>query len=161
MILSIIFAVQPDRRNPESVLYHTIPYINFKLAMCILQMAVVWFGAKVAWKDLKVQKYFIAVSWLHLIFQFPTMVISNVVLVNAISDLGPAELQGKGLWWDVHDDETLKLVTNIFGNWASFFLNVLLPLAQSQYLSCISFKDISATHAVIVTISDNREGKFE
>ena len=31
---------------------HTLPFLNFALALNVLHIAVAWFGMKVAWKDL-------------------------------------------------------------------------------------------------------------
>ena len=165
ILFTMIFATTPDREDPSSMLWHTVPYLNLKFAMFVLQVAVVWFGQKIAWKKLKdnkeLPKYFVELSWLHVILQGITMVISNFIIINALEDMGLERLQGKGLWWDVHKDENLKIVGNIFGNYFSFFLNILFPMAQSIYLSHKGHQKMSNTHCVIFAISDNREGQAE
>ena len=165
ILFTMIFAVTPDRDNPESMLWHSVPYLNLKVAMFVLQVAVVLFGQEIAWKklhdDKKLPRYFIEISWLHVILQGITMVISGVVIFNALDDMGIRRLQGKGIWWDVHNDDNLKLVSEIFGNYLSFFLNIIFPMVQSIYLSRKGHQKMSNTHCVIFSISDNREGKAE
>ena len=34
VVFSLTFAVSPDRANPETMIVHTIPYLNFKTAVC-------------------------------------------------------------------------------------------------------------------------------
>ena len=107
ILFSLCFAVSPDREHPETMTIHTIPYINLKIAMCILQLAVVWFGVKVGWVDLELPKMFVVLSWLHVVLQFIVMMISNVLVVNALGDMGREKLEGKGLWWDVHNEKQI------------------------------------------------------
>ena len=113
MLFGTIFAVTPDRDDPTTMLVHSLPYLNLKIGMCVLQVAVVWFGAKVTWKNSKVSKGFITLSWFHVVLQWLTMVISNPFLVNSLGNMGPENLKGKGLWWDVHNNETIGLVISI------------------------------------------------
>ena len=162
MLFTMIFAVTPDRDEPYTMLVHAVPYLNLKIAMCVLQFAVVWFGTQVAWKDIDfprhfTEKHFYRLSWFHVILQIVIMVISNICLLNALGDMGPEKLQGAGVWWDVHNNEAMTKFGDIVANKASFLLNILFPLCQSQFLSCQGFKYISNTHAVIISIGDNME----
>ena len=150
--LTLVFAISPDRKHPETMILHTIPYMNFKIAMCVLQFTIVWFGAKVAWVDLELPKYVIALSWFHVVFQSIVMIISSVMIINAIGDMGKDNLEGKGLWWDVHGQNQI-IVGDCFANYMSFILNILVPLIQSNYLSYKGFR----THALIISIGDNKE----
>ena len=156
ILFSLIFAVSPDREHPETMTVHTIPYINLKVALCILQLAVVWFGVKVGWVDLELPKMFVVLSWLHVVLQFIVMMISNVMIINALGDTGKAKLEGKGLWWDVHDEKQI-IVLDWLANYLSFILNILLPLIQSQYLSSRGFR----SHALIISIGDNKDAKIK
>ena len=165
MVFAIIFSVVPDREEPVTVLIHTIPYINFKVAMVILQLAVVWFGTKVSWKKLKFPKYFtkdafISFAWAHLILQSITMVLSNIAIINA---LGDPNLEGNGVWWNVHTNQAMATFGDLITNKASFFLNILYPLIQSQLLSYRGYKNISNTHAVVFSIKNimNMEGDYK
>ena len=96
--LTTVFAVSPDRSNPETMIVHTLPYAILKIALCVLHISVVWFGAKVSWVGLELPKYFIAASWLHVILETIVMVVSNVMIINSLGDMGKENLEGKGLW---------------------------------------------------------------
>ena len=165
MLLSVIFAVQPDRTHPETMIVHTIPYMNLKNAMFVLQLAVVWFGSNVAWKEFKLSLWISALNWFHVSLQGFTMVLSNILIINALGDTGEADaskecegLCGKGLWWPVENTDVIVLI-DIFANKLSFLCNFVFPLIQSQYISYRGYEDISKTHAVIISIEDNQEGK--
>lgn len=162
MVFSTIFAVSPDREAPVTMLVHTVPYINLKIAMFILQLAVVWFGTKVSWKKIKfpgciTKDCFIAFGWAHVILQCITMIVSNITIINTLGDMGEDNLDGKGLWWSVHSDQSMNTFSDIFTNKASFFLNILYPLIQSQYLTYRGAQNISNTHAVIISIKNKME----
>ena len=159
MVFSTIFAVSPDPEEPVTMLVHALPYINLKIAMFVLQLAVVWFGTKVSWRKLKFPGFirkdcFIAFSWAHVVLQCITMLVSNITIINALGDMGEANLVGKGLWWSVHSDHSMNTFSDIFTNKASFFLNILYPLMQSQYLSYRGAQNIADTHAVIISIKN-------
>ena len=63
---STIFAVQPDVHRPESIRTHTIPFTNFMIALTVLALLVTWFGENVAWKHMKLPKFFFYVNrWVH------------------------------------------------------------------------------------------------
>ena len=162
MVFSTIFAVSPNREDPATMLVHTIPYINLKVSMFFLQLAVVWFGTKVSWKKLKfpgciTKDCFIAFGWAHVILQCICMIVSNITIINALGDMGEANLAGKGLWWSVHTDQSMNTFSDIFTNKASFFLNILYPLAQSQYLGYRGAQNIASTHAVIISIKNKMD----
>ena len=161
MLFGTIFAVSPDRKDPTTMILHSVPYLNLKFGMCILQVAVVWFGTKVAWKDFKLSKFLVAFNWLHVGLQILTMVISSILAINAIGDMGTGNLKGKGIWWSVHNNPQLNTLADIFVNYLSFLLNMVVPLLQSQYFSYKGFKNISNTHAVVISIADNRKSGIE
>ena len=162
MVFSTIFAVSPDRDEPVTMLVHALPYINLKIAMFVLQLAVVWFGTKVSWRKLKFpgiirKDCFIAFSWAHVILQCIIMLVSNITIINALGDMGEANLVGKGLWWNVHSDHSMNTFSDIFTNKASFFLNILYPLMQSQYLGYRGAQNIADTHAVVISIKNKMQ----
>ena len=122
---------------------------------------VVYFGVNVAWKEMRfshfcTKKWFVLFCWTHVILQFITMVVSNVMILNALGDTGTKGLTGKGLKWNVHDP-TSKSITDAFANRAAFVLNFIIPLIQSQYLFTKGFRDISKTHTISFYISDNQK----
>ena len=174
MLFTTSIAVQPDREDPATMIFHTVPYVNWKVGLFLLQVAVVQFGANVAWKDFKFSKWFVALCWFHVVLQGIVMVISNVFIANALLDMGSAPCEsaaavqraatgrtvaglcGKGYWWSVRD-KTMKTLQNIFTNVASALLNFVFPLIQSQYLSWKGCKERSSTHKVIISFSDNKD----
>ena len=165
MLLSVIFAVQPDRTHPETMIVHTVPYMNLKNAMFFLQLAVVWFGSNVAWKEFKLSLWISALNWFHVSLQGITMIISNILIINALGNTGAANtsndcegLCGKGLWWPIQNPDAIVLI-DIFANKLSFLFNIVFPLIQSQYISYRGYEDISKTHAVIISIEDSQESK--
>jgi hypothetical protein len=156
MWFEMIFAVSPDRDEPATIIIHTIPYCNLKVAMCALQIGVVHFGTRVAWKDLKYGgTWFVVVSWIHIVFQCIGMVISNMMILNALLDVG------NGRWWNVHDrgysySKTLFYLAQIFGkNYIEIFVVFVFPLLQSHLLAGHGFQ----THCVNFQITDNKESR--
>ena len=157
MWFEMVFAVSPDRDDPTTMIIHTLPYFNLKIAWCVLQIGVVHFGARVAWKDVTCGgTWFVAVSWMHVTLQCIATVISNTIILNALLDMGPGQLLGKGLWWSVHDPYCL-MIANIFGNIGGFVLSIIIPLVQSHFLACQGFR----THHVTFQITDNKQSREE
>ena len=157
MWFEMIFAVSPDKEEPTTVIIHTIPYCNWKVAMCLLQIGVVHFGTRVAWKDLKYcGTWFVVVSWIHIALQCFGMVLSNMMILNALLDMG------NGLWWSVHDggysySKTLFYMVHIFGkNYVEIFVVLIFPLLQSHFITCHGFQ----THCVNFQITDNKESRI-
>ena len=151
MWFEMIFAVSPDRDHPTTMIIHSLPYANLKVAWCVLQIGIVYFGARVAWTDFRWGKLFVVVSWIHVTFQCFSMLISNLLVLNALLDMGPEQLKGKGRWWSVHDPYNTWL-SDVFVNWCGFILNSVIPLAQSHILACQGFH----THHVTFQITDNK-----
>ena len=132
---------------------HTLPYFNLKIALCILQICIVHFGARVAWKDATFGgTWFVAASWMHVSLQFIAMLISNTLLLNALLDMGPGRLVGKGLWWSVQDPTSL-IIGNISGHMGGNVLNLIIPLVQSHVLAHQGFR----TNQVSFQITDYKQ----
>ena len=187
MYFSTCFAVQPDREDPVTMIVHTVPYANFKLALCILQIAVVWFGGEVAWKELMEnsdrcsRKVLMTLSWIHVALQLVVMIVSQIMIINALGDMGEPHVKwntmdvqnatrtdcrglcGKGLWWLVDPDKNpeLEILWEITTNKGSFILGCIVPLIQSIYIASRGSLDlgetISKTHTVNFVVADNRE----
>ena len=118
------------------------------------EIAVVYFGARVAWKDLKYTgTWFVVVSWIHIAFQCLGMVLSNMMILNALLDIG------NGRWWNVQDrgysySKILYYMSQIFGkNVLEVFVVFIVPLVQSQFLACHGLQ----THHVTFQIIDNKD----
>ena len=165
---STIFAVQPNpAEDPNTILIHTIPYTNLCLALSVIQVAVTWFGMKVAWVDLKAPhgfRVFSVVSAFGLVIATCAKLILHI---NALGDLGACDLGkdwkkvvrdssddkplcGAGLFWRVHSKEYI-IVSNIFENaWKVFA--ILIPVLQSGYFWFQRFR----THFIVFSIRDNK-----
>jgi hypothetical protein len=172
MGFTICFAVSPDRQNPTTMVVHTIPYINLKTALAVLQVAVVWFGQNVAWvkegciKELwpswlpgwfpAWKRWFITLSWCHAVFLLLIQLISNIMIINGLGDMGPKNLKGQGVWWSVRNPNH-KIVWDVITNVGASVFGILIPLIQAQYLAYMGIKNISETHAVTFSVTDNRK----
>ena len=159
-----VFEVHPDREKPLTMILHTIPYLNFKIALAIFQFSVVWFGTNIAWKDLEItlisRKTFFVLCWIHASLLVVTSIIGCIPLINGIGDMGPGELIGKGLWWDVHNTPQYVIkVMGVFGSSSplgDLNMAIIIPFLQSMYLKSKSFGNISKTHTLIFYITDNK-----
>ena len=151
MWVEMCFAVSPDRDHPTTMIIHTLPYANLKMAWCVLQIGIVHFGARVAWKDFRWVKLFVVVSWIHFVFQCFAILLSITLVLNALLDMGPQQLEGRGHWWDVHHPYNIWLC-DVFINVGGMILNIIIPLAQSHVLACQGFQ----THHVTFQITDNK-----
>ena len=165
-----IFAVPPNPSEDRLTIHiHTIPYTNLCVALGILQIAVTWFGTKVAWLHLN------APIWLRLCSLFyvsmlQLTVISKIILhINALSDIGPCDpgplwkekicnsstnledrICGKGYFWDVKDP--MAVVWSEMTEHAWRLTGILCPLIQSGYFWFQRFK----THCIIFSVRDNK-----
>lgn len=153
-IFSTIFAVQPDLKNPHTVLIHTIPFTNLIVALTVLQITVTWFGVKVSWKDLNAPK---CLQW-YTYFGLFGLVITSIFKVlhhgNSLGDLGDGKNQTspeRGVLVNVHDDTLKPVLQTLDVLWLVFAL--VDPMIQSGYLSWRKFD----THGVIFTIRDNKK----
>ena len=74
--------------------------------------------------------------------------------------MGPGELIGKGLWWDVHNPpEYIAIMMSLFGNTSplgDLCMAIIVPCLQSMYIKSKSFGNISKTHTIIFYITDNK-----
>ena len=145
------FAVQPIREKPESMVVHTFSYLNWNLMFAVLQVAVVWFGLKVSWVDLKLPWWFSIVSVIHAIALVITKVIAFVFILNGLLDMGEKGMEGKGFWWSVRSKWS-----HIFGHISVTFggivLGMIFPLVQCLFICRHGVN----THALVVAVSDNR-----
>ena len=128
-----IFAVQPDRKVPVTMIIHSLPYGNIKLSNWVLHIVVTWFGAKVAWKGLDLPGWFVRASTVHCVLLCFVTAASNVFIANALGDMGEHDLEGKGLWWDVRNPISVAMV-EIVVNLGGLVLGIILPLIQSIWL---------------------------
>ena len=104
-----------------------------------------------AWVGLKFPRWFNIGSVVHIILLIVSTVAANLIMLNALLDLGEKDLEGKGYWWSVRS-EASKQLSNIMGNVCGVGLGTVLPLLQAIYI-CRHGTD---THAVVFDISDNR-----
>ena len=160
-----IFEVQPDRKKPATMIFHSMPYINLKIALAVIQISVVWFGTIIAWKDIEVdwigRKAFFVLNWIHAILLIVTCTIGCIFAINGIGDMGTEGLVGKGLWWNVHKvPQFITIVSRVFANKSplgDISMALIIPFFQSMvYIKSKSFKNLSKTHTVMFYITDNK-----
>ena len=150
MVFSTSLAVQPDDKNPTTMIVHTVPFANVALAMLVLQISVTWFGLRVAWKDLDLPGWFVSINIGTIILQAIVAVVKVAHQINSIGDMGEKGLKGKGWWWSVDGPAIEPFFTAI--DWLFVATNLAYPMFQSLYFSVKGSK----THTLIFTIRDNR-----
>ena len=146
ILSSISLLVQPNPENPITMIVHSMTYTNLKLALCILQIAVTWFGAKVAWVGLALPGWFIKASVAHAILYALVTAVANTMLCNALGDIGHANLEGHGSLWNVNQPIS-KVLANLFGSFGGALLGTIIPLIQSIWLA--SFRKQTHPHSLI------------
>jgi len=154
IFFSMIFAVQPDPEEPVTMVIHTVPYINLKLMLAVLQGAIVYFGMKVSWVGMNFPSWFLTGSLVHVIALFIVNVLACLWLINALGDTGES-LEGNGLFWSVRS-EWSKVSSSWIGSYFGFPLGIIVPLVQAIYIS----KRGVASHAVIISVQDNRVSAY-
>jgi len=147
MIFTTIFAVSPDPNIPHTMIIHSAPFVNLEVALCVLQVAIVWFGTKVAWIDL-MPSWHQKASIIHTLLQGLVTVGKIAFQFNALGDMNGTK--GRGLWWYVRDEKALVVSKVLDSSW--LFLTFFIPMAQSLHL--MLKKEL--THQVILTVEDNR-----
>jgi len=83
-----IFTVQPDTDDPVTMIVHTLPYLNLKWGICMLQVAVVYFGIGVSWVGLDFPRWFYAGSIIHIYVHFVVNFFYTFRILNALGDMG-------------------------------------------------------------------------
>jgi len=151
--LSVIFAVQPNPEKPETMILHTVPYMNLKWMLGMLQFAIVYFGMKVAWVGF-LPRWFSIASIIHVIALIAVNIFAMLIIINALGNMGE-NLEGEGLWWSVRSEGAI-LASDVFANYLGLILGFILPLIQALY---ISWKGVKS-HAIIVSVSDNRVSAY-
>ena len=161
-----IFAVAPNLKDANTIKVHTVPYLNIAIALCVLQVAVTWFGVKVSWDCLQAPKLLRFGSFFCLIGMVLITAAKLILQINAIGDLGDCPHEnwkeliceeskthvcGKGLFLDVHTELYGKRSQFIDG--FSMFFVVAFPILQSGYFWYKRFK----THTLLLTIRGNRK----
>jgi len=147
MYFATIFAVQPNPDKPHTIVLHTLPFVNLEIALCLVQLAITWFGTTVAWVDLVPTSYHRACV-VHCILQISVTIGKIACQANALADMNGSE--GRGLWWSVRDDNAQMCAKVLEKSW--LLLSFVVPMAQSLHLMCQK----SNTHALVVKIYDNK-----
>jgi hypothetical protein len=147
MIFTTIFAVSPNPNIPHTMIIHSAPFVNLEVALCVLQVAIVWFGTKVAWIDL-MPSWYQKMCRMHCLLQSLVTVGKVAFQFNALGDMNGTK--GRGLWWNVRDEKALIVSKGLDSCW--LLLTLFIPMAQSLHLMCKKER----THQVILTIEDNR-----
>jgi len=150
MYFATIFAVEPNPDKPHTMVIHSLPFVNLEIALCLMQLAITWFGTTVAWIDLLPTSYHKACV-VHCILLISVTIGKIACQVNALADMNGSK--GQGLWWNVRDDKAQMCAQVLDLTW--LLLSLVIPLAQSLHLMCQK----GNTHALIMNIQDNRPAK--
>ena len=163
LVFAIVFAIQPDLKNPDTIKVHTFPFTNVIFAIMLLQMMITWFDLKVSWIETTCFKWLTTINLfaLFIIILSSTLKIlqhlNSVMFIETtlkISENGKA--LSNGFIWNVHEHEIINWVFQLTDiTWV--FTVVLLPIVQGGYLLYRSMD----THGLIITIEDNRTCKAE
>ena len=174
-IFSTIFAVQPDPKDPKTIVIHTLPFTNFVISITILQIAVTWFGRNVSWKGLShrsklTKRLWTAFTYICLSILIVTSTFKVVLQINALSDVGKLNIATNqtqikniseeytepepnfGKWFNVHEHKVLLQIMDKLWLLAA----LVIPMFQSGYLTFKTFD----THLIIFTIRDNRRANI-
>jgi len=151
ILFSIAFAVQPEREKHETMVVHTFSYLNWKLMYAILQVAVVYFGINVSWKNLSIPRWFNTASIVHAVALVITALISFLMILNALADMGEAGMVGRGKWWSVRSKANI-VMGNLFVNYVSLVVGIVFPLVHAMFLCRYGVE----SHALVVAVQDNR-----
>ena len=137
------------------MIVHSIPYTNLKIAFFAIQIAVTWFGAKVAWVGHNLPGWFVKASVVHTALIGVSNVLAIAVMANALGDMGE-NFEGKGLWWDVRNPVARNL-SNILVNYCGMALGVIIPLIQSLWLAILKVQPLMLTAADVGKKIEGRE----
>jgi len=147
IFFTTIFAVQPDREEPNTMIVHATPYVNLQVALWVLAVMVTKFGDQVAWKDMGLPCWFYNANYVSIFIQSVTTVYRLVICFNALGDMNG------GLWWDPSQTNETIMVFIEIGDWLWLFSVLFYPTFQSAYLSSKGRK----THCIFVSLQDNRK----
>ena len=157
--VAITFAIQPDLKNlPESWIIHTLPFTNLILAVLLLQIAMTWFNVQVAWVDLKEAKWLEYLNYFILAIIVLTSVIKITQHINTFGCLKLGEggkVLDNGWMWSVNSKIIGQVCQVADIIWVIFAL--VIPMCQSGYMS---LRICDQTHALRITIEDNRNAKL-
>ena len=153
ILFSVTFSVQPDLAKPKTWIVHTLPFTNIVFALMLLHTAMTWFNTKIAWKELKYERWLVITNCIALIILIGTSLIKIAHHINSFGGLeqdASTEVEANGWVWDVKN-ESMRRVCEIADKiWIIFAL--VLPMFQSGYLVWRKYD----THGLIITIEDNR-----
>ena len=126
------------------MIVHSLPFTNVHVALWMLSLVVTWFGLSVAFVGMKLPAWFTMMT--HVIWICQT-ILNPIKIAHQVNGLGDI---GKGLWWDIHDENIIAAMQVIDNLW--LLANMILPMIQSGYLTMQGRK----THCVTLRIEDNR-----
>ena len=135
------FAIQPDLKQQETILLHSLPFTNIVIALAFLRVAITWFGLKVSWNGLKTPKVFKLCSLTSVLLLVLTSIMKVTQHINTIASLENSDGEGlvkvRGVWWHVENESIGQMFQVIDVIWMVCAL--LVPLIQSGYLCWRNF----------------------
>ena len=160
LVLAIVFAIQPNPKEPVTIQVHTLPFTNLVFALMIVHTAIAWFNYKVAWIETDYFKWMSVINFISLFVIILTSIIkilqhlNGVLFIESTLQVENGEILNNGFIWYVQDHDTLNsffVVEDIM-----WILSVIvLPILQGGYLLYRG----EDTHGLIITIEDNRTSR--
>jgi len=146
IFFTTVFAVQPERQTPNTMVIHTVPFTNFMIALWVMAVMITHFGNEFVWKNMGLPRWFFVMNRAMLYIQSFVVVGKVLHHINCLSDING------GLWWD--PNASGKIVIDILDK--LLLISVLLyPTFQSAYLS----GKRSKTDCVFMSLQDNRKSR--
>ena len=146
---STIFAVQPNPEIPRTISVHTLPYTNLMIALCVLQVAVTWFGVRVSWEELKAPMWMRIASYGLIVGGIITTTVKVLCQINALTYFG------HGSMWTVSNETANRVLKVHDFFWLTFAL--IFPTIQSGYLTFYDiFYNKDDIHTLLISMTDNQ-----
>ena len=162
LVFAVIFAIQPNTKEPVTIQIHTLPFTNLIFAFMIVHTSIAWFNYKVAWIEMDYFKWMSVTNFISLFVMILASIIKIVHHLNAVLfiestlQIENGEILNNGFIWYVQDHDTLNsffVLVDII-----WMLSVIaLPILQGGYLLYRGHD----THGLIITIEDNRTSRQE
>ena len=157
LVFAIIFAIQPDPKEPVTIQVHSLPFTNLIFALMIENTAIMWFNYKVAWIETDFFKWMSVISFINLFVIMISSILKILSHVNAVLfiestlQIENGVILNNGWIWYVNDNETLTSFFT-FADIMWLLSVVVFPILQGGYLLYRG----AYTHGLIITIEDNR-----
>ena len=162
LLFAIIFAIQPNPKEPVTIQIHTLPFTNLTFAMMLAQAAIAWLNYKVAWAGTDFFRWMSTINFINLFIIIVTSIIQILIQLNAVLfiettlQIENGEVVNNGWIWFVQDHNALNaFFTFVDITWTISVIGI--PILQGGYLLYRGHD----TDGLIITIEDNRKSKAD